>query len=115
MAHVLTDWRKTALGAGGLAVLAIMFTHEGGVAETAVTGAEELASRNQAQIRAGAETHKAWFAADESTYEVHAVAPPPRAALPGPDPAEIGVAPRREPVGPDFPAGLAPPGQAQPG
>ena len=110
MAHFLTDWRKTALGAGGLAVLAVMFAHEGGVAETAVSGAEELAARNQDQIRAGAETHKtAWFAADESSYEVDAVAPPPRAAPPPPSPPGAHEVRRPEPAGPDFPRGVQPP------
>jgi hypothetical protein len=109
MQSLWTDWRKTALGASALAVLAILFTHEGGAADSAVSGAEELAARKQDAIRAGAEQHKAWFAADESTYEVHAVAPPPRAESPQPLAAEPQAVHHAEPVGPDFPAGLKPP------
>ena len=108
MAHVLTDWRKTALGACGLALLALMFTHQGGVAESAVDQAKDIAVRKQDAIAAGAEEHKAkaWFAADESTYEVHAVAPPPVArpeALPQ-TPSLDAVHPP-PPRGDDFPPG----------
>ena len=108
MQALWTDWRKTALGAVALALLAVMFTHEGGVAETAVTNAEDLAGRKQEQIQAGAEAHKAWFAADEADYEVHAVPPPPQegGALP---PSPLAEAPHRPPpTGPDFPMARAP-------
>lgn len=105
MEGLWNDWRKTALGAVGLALLAVMFTHEGGVAETAVSDAEEIAGRKQEQIQAGAEAHKAWFAADESSYEVEAVPPPqPEQGVPAPPLAP--EAPQRPPpTGPDFPTG----------
>jgi len=108
MAHLLTDWRKTALGAGGLAVLAILFTHEGGVAETAVDQARDVAVAKQDEIRSAAEQHKAtaWFAADESDYEVHAVAPPPavrpEALASTPD---LNAVHAPAPQGADFPPG----------
>ena len=109
MSSLWTDWRKTALGALALALVAVLFTHEGGVAETAVTNAEDLAGRKQEQIAAGAEAHKAWFAADEADYQVDAVAPPPRqAAAPVSDLSATRVT-NPEPVGADFPAGLKPP------
>ena len=111
MQALWNDWRKTALGACGLALLAVMFTHEGGVAETAVSSAEEMAGRKQDEINAGGEAHKAWFAADESDYEVTPVAPPPQQQRPEAAPTELSatVVQRPEPVGPDFPAGLKPP------
>lgn len=108
MASLWTDWRKTALGAVILVIFALLFTHEGGVAETAVSGAEELAGRKQEEIRAGAEAHKTWFASDESSYQVEAVAPPPRTA-PQQAPPSPEMVQNPEPVGADFPAGLRPP------
>jgi hypothetical protein len=71
MDFLWTDWRKTALGALALALAAVLFTHEGGVAETAVSGAEDLAGRKQAEIIAGAEAHKAWFAMDENSIRLN--------------------------------------------
>ncbi|HET9627952.1 MAG TPA: hypothetical protein VFP14_00540 [Novosphingobium sp.] len=110
MSILWTDWRKTALGALALALFAVMFTHQGGVAETAVTSAEDIAGRKQEAIQAGAEAHKAWFAADEASYEVEAAPPVPRATAPEPLTASPEAVRNPEPSGPDFPAGLAPPG-----
>ena len=113
MEALWTDWRKTALGACALGLLVIMFTHEGGVADSAVTGAQDLAASRQEEIRAGAEEHKAWFAADESTYEVNAAPPPPpRAAdlAAAPVPASPETMHHAEPKGEDFPVGLKRPG-----
>jgi len=109
MSALWTDWRKTALGAGALAVLAIMFTHEGGVADDAVNGAQELAGRKQEQIAQGASEHRAWFAADEADYEVHAVEPAPRAPTGPAPPPQLNQVRNAEPTGPDFPPGLQPP------
>ena len=110
MDFLWTDWRKTALGALALALAAVLFTHEGGVAETAVTGAEDLAGRKQAEIIAGAEAHKTWFAMDENSYPVEPVAPPPRAAATTqPLPLTQNVVRNQEPVGRDFPPELKPP------
>lgn len=111
MQALWNDWRKTALGACGLALLAVMFTHEGGVAETAVTNAQELAGRKQDEIKAGAEAHKAWFAADESDYEVTPVAPPPQQQAEAPPPLSSEVVRQRPgPAGADFPGGMKTPG-----
>lgn len=111
MQALWNDWRKTALGACGLALLAVLFTHEGGVAETAVSNAEDLAGRKQDEIKAGAEAHKAWFATDEADYEVTPVAPPPQqAAEPPPVLTNEVVQQRAAPVGADFPPGLKAPG-----
>jgi len=103
MDFLWTDWRKTALGALALALAAVLFTHEGGVAETAVTGAEDLAGRKQAEIIAGAEAHKTWFAMDENSYPVEPVAPRPRAVTPPPPPPGPNVVRPPSPAGPDFP------------
>jgi len=111
MQALWNDWRKTALGACGMALLAVMFTHEGGVAETAVSNAEELAGRKQEEIKAGAQEHKAWFAADEADYEVTPVAPPvQQAAAPTPVLSNEVVQQRPEPVGADFPPERKAPG-----
>lgn len=106
MAALFSDWRKAALCALALLVFTVMFTNQGGIGETAVTNAQELAARDRAlHPRPAAPAPKAWFAQDESQYEVDAAPPPPRAAQ---GPALDGAS-RPGPTGPDFPADLRPP------
>jgi len=108
MESFLSDWRKTALGAGALLIFAVLFGGSGGIGETAMIRAQDLANRKQDAIREGAEAHRsAWFAPDESSYEVRAEAPPPRAEPP-PLPQDLVRLP--DPVGADFPQGRRPRG-----
>lgn len=106
MSALFSDWRKAALGALALLLFTLMFTDRGGLGETAVNNVQELAARDRAlHPQPARPAANAWFAADESQYEVFAApSASRRAALPAFDGGS-----RPAPTGPDFPAGLRPP------
>jgi len=103
---MLADVRKTALGAGGLLVLAVLFVDPSGMGGKAVH--EQAAADPAARPGPRPAGNSAWFSAGEP--EPEAVAPVFAPTLAGPPPQAIAQPDQIRPpgpVGPDFPPGLA--------
>lgn len=112
MANPLSDVRKTALGAVGLLVLAVLVADPGGlggeVAAEREAGAGPRPEASPGPVRTVARAN--WFSAGDSEPETQTVAPPRL----GPPPPQVAAHPGAihppEPVGPDFPPELRRPG-----
>lgn len=113
MAGLIADPRKTAIGAAGLAALALWFAASGGPADSAVNGAAALAQRQPGTPTAAAAslaaptpaaTPASWFAPDDSD-EPLVISMPERVASDPPFDPDPNIVRRPPPIGPDFPPG----------
>ncbi|MBC2665083.1 hypothetical protein H7F51_06105 [Novosphingobium flavum] len=106
MAWLLADMRNTALAAGGMLVLAVLFADPSGMGGKAVDKEAGARAAEPAGGRAG--TGASWYTAPQSAEPE--AAPVSRAGPPAPQGAAAADAVHRpEPRGADFPAGLGPP------
>jgi len=102
MHGLFSDMRRTAMGAGILLLLALLFAEPGGVGGSAV--GQDTAVAGAAKAERSADS--AWFNAAE---EEPAPESPPPPAPGGQDEPAAGVIIPPGPTGPDFPPGLRAP------
>jgi hypothetical protein len=111
VAGLLSDTRRTALGAVGLLLVALMFAEPGGLGGHAVKAEAEAETPADgpppAALRATANEKSArWLNSAGEEDEPKFAPTTPRAIVPVPE-GPVEAAPG--PIGPDFPPGLQPP------
>lgn len=105
MTGLFSDMRRTAIGAGILLLLALLFAEPGGVGGSAIRKDADVAGAEKPARPASS----AWFNAADEEPSPDPAPPPPAGGAERHDGPAPGVIVPPGPTGPDFPPGLRAP------